>query len=153
MLSLLVLLATTPALAGDPPPAGTSNPFGLGVSLGYPHNLNGKYWMNKKAGVGFYAGGGLLYGLSGHVAYEQLFWQIGDWDWARLNMYWNVGVIGGLRWSGALLGAGGGVGATMRFKTVPAEAFIHHNSYITPTLFSSNTYYGHNTFVGARWYF
>lgn len=153
MLSLLVALTTSDVHAGDAPEAGTSKPLGLGVSLGYPHTLNGKYWMTKKSGVGFYAGGSILSGLSGHVAYEQFFWQIGDWDWARLNLYWNIGAIGGLRYVGVLAGAGGGVGASMRFKDVPAEAFIHHNTYVTPTLFSSNVYYGSLAMVGGRWYF
>jgi len=152
MLSLL--LALSAAEAADAPEAGTSKQFGLGVSLGYPHGVNGKYWLNKKGGVGFYGGAGLLYGLSGHVAYEQNFWQIGDWDWARLNMYWNVGGIGGLGVGRGALGAvGGGVGATMRFKAVPAEAFVHHHSYIPVTYFSSQTYYGQTTFAGGRWYF
>ena len=153
MLSLLVALTTSDAVAGDAPEAGTSKKFGIGLNLGYPHGVNGKYWLKKNSGVGFYGGAGVLYGLSGHVAYEQNFWEIGDWDWARLNLYWNVGGVGGLRWSGLLGGAGGGVGATMRFKAVPAEAFIHHHSYIPVTLFSSNVYYGHLTFAGGRWYF
>ncbi|MCP4918585.1 MAG: hypothetical protein GY913_16910 [Proteobacteria bacterium] len=154
-LGLLAALASNPAEAGEGGKTlvGTEKQFGLGVVLG-SHSLTGKYWLNKKSGISFYVNPGLL-ASRGHVAYESNFWEIGNWNFAKLDMYWNVGAVGGAVYStGALVGVGGGVGATMRFKSVPAEAFIHNHLYTIPTYYKYN--FGYVSWfggAGGRWYF
>lgn len=158
-LGLLAALAANPAEASESSgqsEVGTSKSFGIGVLVGR-HSVTGKYFLNRDSGIGIYANPG-LFGIAGHVAYEKNFWEIGDWPFASLDMYWNVGAIGGVTriatGTTPLAGVGGGVGASMRFKSVPAEAFIHNFMYTAPTYYSYGfgyvNYYGG---LGGRWYF
>lgn len=140
---------------------GTDKKFGIGVSVGYPHYVTGKYWLDSQGGVAFYAGGSILNGVTGRVQYERQFINFMKYDkLGRLDMFWSIGAVGGLGGGSLVPGAGGGVGAELRFKKVPAA--VHHDTmfYTYPTQWKDSTGTfgptGHvrvTSALGGRWYF
>ncbi len=165
LMFLLVLFGGGDALAGNGKSqapklteVGTSKKFGIGVSVGYPHYVTGKYWLDSKGGVAFYAGGSIFAGATGRVQYERQFVNFMKYDkLGRLDMFWAVGAVGG--WGGGTIapGAGAGVGAELRFKKFPAA--VHHETllYTYPTLWQYRTpglgYVWVTSSLGGRWYF
>lgn len=154
MLMLLTALATAPAMAGKTE-VGTNKKVGIGATVGSPHAFTAKWYLNPNAGIALFVGVRPLWGGAVRVSYQQDFWNIGNWSWGKLDMGWQAGVIA---WGGLgnplLPGAGGGVGAHLRFKSVPAEVFVDHAAYVYPTGFWSDARgVGYVGSLGGRWYF
>ncbi len=165
MISALVLLSSL-AVAGPRTEVGADKRFGLGVEIGFPNSITGKYFFGDNAGVAFHAGGSAV-GIGGYtdgrVQYEGRVLEFGDWKFADLGGYWNAGaavrywLVSG--WDQALqLGPTGGVGAEMRFKEVPAAAYAEADGRLYLLGPQTGTYdgvrqFGMTTTVGGRWYF
>jgi hypothetical protein len=156
MLLLALSLATQDAHAGKSE-VGTSKTTGIGVNLGYPNAFTAKLYFKPKSGMSVTAGaypGGLGTAMV-RVQYEQVFYTIGNWDWGKLDLYWNAGVGSNVTIVGLNLqpGIGGGVSALLRFKDVPAEVFVDNSIYVYPALFSAAFDTGYVGGLGGRWYF
>ncbi len=156
MLLLALSLMTHDAHAAKTE-VGHEKTIGVGVNLGYPNAFSGKFWFNPDAGISLTAGAypGRLGTALVRVAYEQVFYTIGDWDWGKLDLYWNAGVASNITIVGAVLqpGAGGGVSVMIRFKDAPAEVFVNNAIYLYPALFGASFDYGYVGGFGGRWYF
>jgi hypothetical protein len=150
LLSMLLALSTAQATE-----VGTAKTFGLGFQGGYPVTFTGKYWLNDGGGVAFHVGASTALYLEGRVQVEQRFYDIGNWPFADLALYWDAGVITRL-WTttsgGLSLGPTGGVGAEMRFHAVPAAVFAETN--VQYYLLDAGTVtVDYTTGAGGRWYF
>ena len=149
LLSMLLALSTAQATE-----VGTSKTFGLGLQGGYPATFTGKYWVNDLGGVAFHVGTVATY-LEGRVQVEQRFYDIGDWSFANLGLYWNAGVSA-RSWTSSgtdvSIGPTGGVGAEMRFHVVPAAVFVETDAqyYVLDPV---SVPVGFTTGAGGRWYF
>ncbi len=149
LLSLLLALSTAQATE-----VGTSKTFGIGFQGGYPATFTGKYWINDAGGVSFHVAASAFY-LEGRAQVEQRFYDIGNWSFADLALYWDAGVSTRL-WTttsgGLSVGPTGGVGAEMRFHAVPAAVFAETNfQYYLLDLTAPTT--GVTSGAGGRWYF
>ena len=148
---LSMLLALSAAQATE---VGTSKAFGLGLQAGYPDTFTGKYWVNDQGGLAFHIGAFSEFYLDGRIQLEQRFYDIGNWSFAHLGLYWNAGVTTRLRHTGGVvsLGPTGGVGAEMRFHVVPAAVFAEANFqyYLLDAGLFGLPY---TTGAGGRWYF
>jgi len=156
MLLLALTLSTGDAYAQKKKTeVGTSKTTGIGVNLGSPNAFTAKFWLKPKAGVSLTVGKYFLGSTLVRVQYEQVFYTIGNWDWGKLDLYWNAG--GGTRVALVGLafqpGVGGGVSAMIRFKDVPAEVFIDNSIYLYPAFASAAFNYGYVGGFGGRWYF
>jgi hypothetical protein len=159
MLTFLALVAT--ANASD---VATEKKFGIGVASGpMAISVTGKYYFSDKAGVSAYLGtSGLYTGLRAN--FEDEFVTFHEWDFGRLDMYWDAGLdVGLLSYYGVggfELGVGGGVGVELQFEKVPASVFVDAGLGIWPL--NGATYVdGFPGFglvsprgaAGGRWYF
>ncbi len=147
--SLLFALATAQATE-----VGTAKTFGLGFQGGVPATFTGKYWFNDLGGVSFHVGTVAAVYLEGRVQIEQRFFDIGNWSFADLALYWNAGVstrswLGSS--TGLSIGPTGGVGAEMRFHTVPAGVFVETDAqyYLVD---AASVPLGIASGAGGRWY-
>jgi hypothetical protein len=150
LLSMLLALSTAQATE-----VGHSKTFGLGLQAGVPATFTGKYWVNDKGGVAFHIGAFSGLYLDGRIQVEQRFYDLGDWSFAHLGLYWDAGVITRL-WTttsgGVSLGPTGGVGAEMRFHTVPAAVFAETN-FQYYLLDAGTLSVAYTSGAGGRWYF
>lgn len=161
-----LLLVSNLALAGSD--VGTDgNTFGLGVVFGDPYiGVTGKFWLNEKSGISFYAGTAFLY-HSVRGSFQSNFVTVGEeWSFGQLPIYWHVDVDAGA-WTvtGGLyprVRAGGGAGVAFQFDAVPAEAFVEvglmagYNGYYCGTAYlglGALCYVGPLYAAGGRWYF
>jgi hypothetical protein len=136
---------------------GTDKKFGLGVQLGSPITLTGKYWLDDQGGVAFHVGTWFGFYNEARVQYERQFVQFGDWDFGDLGMYWHAGVASRL-WTVTgydgdfSLGPSGGVAGELRFKDVPAAVFVEVGSAIY-VLGHEYSWWDYSYAAGGRWYF
>jgi hypothetical protein len=155
MLASLLLLATT-ALA-DPPEVAHGKDFGIGFQFGSPITFTGKYWFDDQAGLAFHAGTWIPNFFEGRVQFEQRFVQFGDWDFGDVGMYFHAGVatrywtVPGIA-NEFSLGPSGGAAGEVRFKAVPAAAFVEMGTTVY-VLGHAYTWVSINYGVGGRWYF
>jgi hypothetical protein len=156
MLTSLALFSVLTASAATTE-VGHGKNFGIGVQMGSPVTVTGKYWMDDQGGVAFHAGTWFGFYNEGRVQYERQFVQFGDWDFADLGMYWHAGVFARL-WtltgyeSLFSLGPSGGVAGEMRFKEVPAAVFLEAGSAVM-VLGHDHSWLSLNYAAGGRWYF
>jgi hypothetical protein len=157
----LVTALTTNANASD---VATTKKLGVGVATGpFAISATGKYYLSDKVGISAYLGtSGVYHGLRAN--FEMEFWPIHDWNFGRLDMYWDAGVDAGLwtyfGYTGAQVGLGGGVGAELQFEKVPASVFVDVGLGVYPlNLCSGYGAYAGFCLVsprgaaGGRWYF
>ena len=154
---LLLALALTNDAHAKKTQVGTEKTTGIGVNLGSPNAFTAKFWMKPKKAVSVTAG---VYPLSlgtamVRVQYEQVFYTIGNWNWGKLDLYWNAGVGSNVTVVGLGLqpGVGGGVSALIRFKAVPAEVFVDNSIYAYPAWLTPSFDTSYVGGVGGRWYF
>jgi hypothetical protein len=155
------LLVSTLAQASD---VGTSKRIGVGVATG-PGILDatGKYYLNDKMGISAYLGTSFSYHmLRGN--FEMEFVELADWDFARMDMYWDAGIDLGLHTAYGFVdgqfGLGGGVGVELQFHEVPAHVFVDVGLGVNPLNFC-DIYEAPGGFcliaprgaAGGRWYF
>lgn len=170
MLLLLVSLATAATDIGE------NKPLGVGVATG-PATVSAtvKYFLDDKGAVVGYAGtNGAYHGL--RAGYQREFVNWGqDWTWGQVGMYWHVAAdvhayTGPYYGSSLAVGAGGGVGATLKLQSIPLEVFAEAglgffpiNGYCQDVAadtaaatgfdFGGVCYVGGMGASGVRWYF
>lgn len=153
-----LLLATQLAQASD---IGKTKTFGIGVAIGYPMSVTGKFWLDDKGGIAVFAGTGFTY-FNFRGQYERDFIEFHDWDWAQFGMYWDIGAELNVyptsflyRTGGIGPGVYGGVGAWLRFHNVPAEVFVEVDAGAQYVTYSSIVPIAplYHTIAGGRWYF
>ena len=127
MLTLLLALSLTDAAHATE--VGTYKKLGLGVATGLPYvSLTGKIYLTDEAGFAGYVGTE----FEAHyvrVAYQREFKELQNWDWSRLDMYWQLGLDAGIQtqnfgYVGGYLMPYGGLGAELQFHEVPAQVFL-----------------------------
>ncbi|MCB9758674.1 MAG: hypothetical protein H6739_02440 [Alphaproteobacteria bacterium] len=161
MLTLLLCLTAHAQETGTPAAvsgteAGTTKKLGVGATVGYPHQVTLKYAINDKAGIAGYLGANTSIDWAMlRVQWEQDFYNIGDWGFGRLDIFWQAGVVLRIQPDAIGPGGGGGAGARLRFKEVPAEVFGEHGIYGFPTaaLDRDLAWIGITSSYGGRWYF
>jgi hypothetical protein len=144
---------------------GTVKKLGLGVATGpFFASVTGKYYLSDKVGISAYLGtNGFYHGIRAN--FEMEFVEFHEWDFGRLDMYWDAGVDAGLYTSvfytslgyGGELGVGGGVGVELQFSNVPASVFVDAGLGIHPICGSLSLsgfclVQGRGA-AGGRWYF
>lgn len=70
VLAALVIASAAPARASD---IGSGRPFGLGIILGDPTGISGKWYINSENAIDFAVGAGWMGGHSLHVHADYLF--------------------------------------------------------------------------------
>jgi hypothetical protein len=150
----LLLLATATAA---PPEVAHGKDFGIGFQLGSPVTFTGKYWFDEKGGLAFHVGTWFVTFYEGRVQYERQFVQFGDWDFGDVGMYWHAGLasrywtVPGVAHEFSL-GPSGGVAGEVRFKPVPAAAFLEIGTAIY-ALGHDYSWWSYSYAAGGRWYF
>ncbi|MFZ5478654.1 MAG: hypothetical protein ACOZNI_17920 [Myxococcota bacterium] len=155
MLTALVL-ASSLANATD---VARTRKFGIGASTGVAYlAFTGKYYFDPKGGIAFWAGTSGIHHQA-RVNYEREFVEFADWDFARFDMYWDVGADFGVWYLGtAEVGAGGGVGVELQFHEVPVQVWVDAGAGVYPSCYGYGVYVG-GCFLqgrgsaGGRWYF
>lgn len=125
--------------------------FGLGVMLGDPAGLSGKFWLNGSQAIDFGVGFGIIEGdgVAGHV----------DWLWhrplkslprARFDLYFGIGPkIAAFR-DNVWLGARAPVGLDFLFTRVPLDVFVEIAAGLWIV---ERTRFDIDTAVGVRYWF
>ncbi len=156
MLASLVLLSALTA-AAETTEVGHGKNFGIGVQLGSPLTVTGKYWLNESGGIVFHAGTWFGTFYEGRLQYESQFVQFGDWDFGDVGMYWHAG-LATRYWviptitNELSLGPSGGVGGELRFKPVPAAVFVEVGAAVY-VLGHTYSWWDYSYALGGRWYF
>ncbi|MES2641586.1 MAG: hypothetical protein V4850_18995 [Myxococcota bacterium] len=158
---LLALALSSVVEASD---VATTKKFGIGVASGpFAISATGKFYLSEKSGIAAYLGSSGIY-HGARVNFESEFVEFGDWDFGRLDMYWDAGVDVGLwtyfGYTGAQIGVGGGVGIELQFNKVPASVFVDVGLGVYPLNLCSGygAYAGFCLIsprgaAGGRWYF
>lgn len=153
-----LLLATSLAHATD---VGTTRRLGLGLNLGWPEEITGKYWLDEQSGVAVGVGAFAFRWFAVRAQYERDLMDLAQWDWGLADVYWDVGVrfdaYPGYYYSGGGVGVGpyGGVAGRIRFHEVPVEGFVGPDvgfGFITYTQIDPVRFWI-NVNAGARYYF
>jgi hypothetical protein len=108
--------------------------FGLGIIIGDPTGLSGKYFLAPENAIDFAVGLGLLHGkhLAIHADYLWHF-QLDEWSSGRFDLYAGVGPKLGIRDKGGrgrggdgsvLLGARAPLGVAVMFLEAPFDVFV-----------------------------
>ncbi len=140
----------------------TEKRLGVGVASGpFAISATGKYYLSDKSGISAYLGtSGVYHGLRAN--FESEFLEIQEWDFARLDLYWDAGIDFGVwTWFGsaAHFGIGGGVGIELQFNDVPASVFVDAGLGVYPVCSGAGAGYtgaclvGGRGAAGGRWYF
>lgn len=122
-----LLLASSLAHATD---VGTTRRFGLGINVGWPEEITGKYWLDEESGIAVGLGAFGFRWFAVRAQYERDLMDLASWDWGVADLYWDVGArldaYPGSYYTGGGLGVGpfGGVAARIRFHEVPVEGFV-----------------------------
>lgn len=153
----LILLSA--ALSADVE-IGDERKTGVGVAVGFPPSVTGKHFFDPKNGLSFHLGPAIAStGLHTRLQFEQEAANLGDWDFGRLGLTWNVGVIVGFIFGqnrqirpGLSLGAG----LELQLAPAPAAVFVEVSPSLYPLEFLGNTPFlpvGLTLAGGGRWYF
>lgn len=158
MVNLLALLMLANAPTAEASDIGTDKKFGIGAHLGSSATITGKYYLSEKNGLAFHVGTWYFWSIHARVQFESEFVEFADWDFGRLDMYWNAGVSfnQGFFYAGTDIGVGGGVGVELQFHNFPLQVFIEADLHIQPTGFIPGfgySWYSYYAGPGARWYF
>lgn len=155
---LTVLMATVTASASD---IGESRRFGLGIQVGTSQTVTLKAYFNPWMGIALHGGiTTALGGVHARAQFEMEFFEIHDWDFGRLDLYWNAGftvtgIVTGSH-TGARPGLHGGIGIEMQLHPVPLQVFLEVDPVFYPFWTLSEVEYfplGVHVGLGARWYF
>lgn len=149
---LTALLLATALTSADATEVGRDKTLGLGLTVGFPTALTGKYWLNEKVGVTGYLGSFWGQSIALRVQGDFEVAELADVGWSRIALY---GVAGGQLYTARdVLGLGGvvGVGGVMQFHNVPAEVFVEPAVFIG-TVTDSGLAFQPAGVAGGRWYF
>ncbi len=146
------------------PPTEAKGTFGVGLQLGSPTTLTGRYLYDKKQGIAFHLGTHLktsLFHKDKHerqhlrVQHEQQFADLARWRFADLGAYFNIGGV--LRawddhWA---IGPSGGLGLELWFRKFPMILFFEADLqlYLLGDEEHSGGDLGLYEGLGGRWYF
>ena len=141
LLAALAFASARPARASD---IGAGRPFGLGIILGDPTGLSGKWYINSEHAIDFAVGAGWFGGYSLHIHADYLFhflltshpvfdlplyigvgptfafWYGPDW-YHRDRYWWTDSYYGDRRFG---LGVRVPFGVSFQFNPVPLDLFI-----------------------------
>lgn len=121
---LTLALAVQPALATE---VGRAKRVGVGIDLGVPLGLTGKFFFNEKQGLALHVGAWADQRLSLQVQFEFEFYEIKDWGWARFPIYGVVGIEPGYAYNypykNAYIGVFGGAGVDLQLHDAPVSIF------------------------------
>jgi hypothetical protein len=151
---ITALLLASQLTTADATDVGRNNKFGLGLTVGLPSAVTGKYWLNEKSGITGYVGTsvGLAYGL--RVQYDMEFVELTDLEWSRMALHWFAGGQTFIAGDLLLLGGVGGVGFDMQFHDFPLEVFAEAGAVVGPRgNGAGGVFVGGAGVTGARWYF
>jgi hypothetical protein len=125
VLTLLLALAVPDAHATD---VGRSKRLGVGIELGAPSGLSAKYFFNEKQGVSIHLGAWATsrFYVAGQFEFE--FLELGDWGWARGDLYGLAGAESGFiyiyPYDHGYLGIYGGAAAELQFNDAPINIYL-----------------------------
>jgi len=158
LLALGLLAAAPAAHATD---IGSSRPFGLGIQLGSPSGITGKYYLGGRQNAVSFAVGA-YYGSG----YYDSFWVAGSYDFHITELAsgqgvaipWRVGIGGflgsdgyyGRRRGDAVIGARVPVGLDFDLESAPVQFYVEvaANLVLYPGIWA-----GLDAGIGARYYF
>lgn len=148
----------------------TAKKLGIGVASGpFYISATGKYYLSKKSGISAYLGTSFASYNGLRVNFESEFVEFADWDFGRLDMYWDAGLDVGVWMSpfayadgshdvAGQLGIGGGVGVELQFHKYPASVFVDVGlgvNALNTCAYSASTFclISPRGAAGGRWYF
>jgi len=156
--ALCLLALSAPAAATE---IGSSRPFGLGIQLGSPSGITGKYYLGGRRNsvsfaLGSYYDGGFYSGFWAAASYD---FHISDLtSGSGVTIPWRVGVGGflgsdgyyGRRVGDAVLGARFPLGLDFDLETAPVQFYIEvaANLVVYPGVWG-----GLDAGIGGRYYF
>ena len=156
MLSLLLALSVPDAHATD---VGRSKRIGVGIEVGAPAGLSAKYFFNEKQGVSVHVGAWTTSRVYVAGQFEFEFLELGDFSWARADLYGLAGVESGYIYispfNNGYLGLYGGAAAELQFHEAPINLYLElgiglamTSDGVQPIVVPA----AHST-LGARWHF
>lgn len=156
MLTLLLALSVPDAHATD---VGRSKRFGVGVELGAPLGLSGKYFFNEKQGVSVHLGAWADRRVMLGAQFEFEFLEMGDFGWGRADLYGLAGLATGYLYTypykNGFGSVYGGAAAELQFNDAPINLYLEiaiglglTSDGVQSVLIAEP----HST-LGARWHF
>lgn len=155
LISLLLLV--DPAHATE---VGRGKRWGVGIEVGAPNALTGKFFLDEKQGVSLHAGWWATTALSTRAQYEHEFLEVKDFGAARFDLYWAAGLTAGYLPYHPYYGAGyfgphGGVASELQFHDAPLNLYLEANlglafAFADPL---TKVWPVANVQLGSRWHF
>lgn len=126
-----MMLSVVLALIGeaDATEIGVERRWGVGIELGAPNAVTGKYFFDDLSGVSLHAGWWADRALHVRAQYEREFLEVANPAWARLGLYWLAGVHTGFLpfhpyYDAAYVGPHAGAAAELQFHDIPINVFL-----------------------------